>query len=64
MITTQATGAIDSVLDRQTGLIVPVGDVNALSAAIDCLLTDPSLRKRMGEAGRVWVENVFRREIV
>jgi glycosyltransferase involved in cell wall biosynthesis len=64
VVTTRATGAIDSVLDRQTGFIVPVGDVNALSAAIDRLLGDPSLRKRMGEAGRVWVEAVFRREIV
>jgi len=64
VVTTQATGAIDSVLDRQTGFIVPVGDVNALSAAIDRLLDDPFLRKRMGEAGRAWVEAVFRREIV
>jgi glycosyltransferase involved in cell wall biosynthesis len=64
VVTTQATGAIDSVLDGQTGLIVPVGDVNALSAAMDRLLGDPSLRKRMGEAGRAWVEAVFRREIV
>jgi glycosyltransferase involved in cell wall biosynthesis len=64
VVTTHATGAIDSVLDRQTGFIVPVGDVNALSAAIDRLLGDPSLRKRMGEAGRNWVEAVFRQEIV
>ena len=64
VVTTQATGAIDSVLDGQTGLIVPVGDVNTLSAAMDRLLGDPSLRKRMGEAGRAWVEAVFRREIV
>jgi glycosyltransferase involved in cell wall biosynthesis len=64
VITTQATGAIDSVLDGQTGFIVPVGDVKALCAAIDLLLGDPSLRKRMGEAGRVWVEAVFRQEIV
>ena len=64
VVTTQATGAIDSVLDRQTGFIVPMGDVKALCVAIDRLLGDPSLRKRMGEAGRAWVEAVFRREIV
>jgi glycosyltransferase involved in cell wall biosynthesis len=64
VVTTQATGAIDSVLDGKTGFIVPVGDVNTLSAAIDRLLGDPSLRKRMGEAGCAWVEAVFRREIV
>jgi glycosyltransferase involved in cell wall biosynthesis len=64
VITTQATGAINSVLDQQTGFIVPVGDVNALSGAIDCLLDDSSLRKRMGQAGRAWVEAAFRREVV
>ena len=64
VVTTQATGAIESVLDKQTGLIVPVSDVDALSAAIDSLLSDPALRKRMGEAGCAWVNSVFRREIV
>lgn len=64
VVTTQATGAIDSVLDRQTGFIVPIGDVNALSAAIGRLLNDPSLRKRMGEAGHAWVKAVFQREFV
>jgi glycosyltransferase involved in cell wall biosynthesis len=64
VVTTQATGAIDSVLDGQTGLIVPVGDAIALSAAMDRLLDDRSLRKRMGEAGRAWVDAVFRKETV
>jgi glycosyltransferase involved in cell wall biosynthesis len=64
VITTRATGAIDSVLDQQTGFLVPVGDTIALSAAIDRLLGDSSLRKRMGEAGRAWVASTFRREIV
>jgi len=64
VITTQATGAIDSVLDGQTGFIVPVGDVSALRDAINRLLVDPSLQERMGLAGRAWVEAVFRQEIV
>jgi len=64
VITTRATGAIDSVLDQQTGVIVPVGDQNALSAAMDRLLGDSFLRKRMGEAGRAWVDSTFQREVV
>lgn len=64
VVTTEATGAIDSVLDGQTGSIVPVADVDALSGAINRLLGDPSLRKRMGEAGSTWVEAVFGQEIV
>ena len=64
VVTTQATGAVDSVLDQQTGFIVPVGDTHGLSAAISRLLDNPSLRKSMGEAGRKWVETVFPREII
>ncbi len=64
VVTTRATGAIDSVIDGQTGLIVPVGDVNALSNAIDLLLDDLSFGKHMGEAGHAWVKAVFRREII
>jgi glycosyltransferase involved in cell wall biosynthesis len=64
VITTRATGAIDSVLDEQTGILVPVGNVNALGAAVDRLLSDASLRRRMGEAGCEWVNSTFRREIV
>ena len=45
-------------------LLVPVGDIDALSAAIGTLLSDPPLRKRMGQAGCGWVNSVFRREIV
>jgi glycosyltransferase involved in cell wall biosynthesis len=64
VVTTQATGAIDSVLDGQTGFIVRVGDVDALRDAINRLLGDSSLRQRMGEAGSAWVKAVFRQEIV
>lgn len=64
VVTTTATGAIDAVLDGQSGLIVPVGDVDALTAAIDRLLIDPALRKLMGADGRAWVETVFHHDIV
>jgi rhamnosyl/mannosyltransferase len=39
-----------------TGLTVPVGDPGALAAALNTLLRDPALRRRMGEAGRLRVE--------
>ena len=35
-----------------TGLVVPPGDPGALAAAIESLAADPSLRQRMGDAGR------------
>jgi lipopolysaccharide/colanic/teichoic acid biosynthesis glycosyltransferase len=64
VVTTDATGAIDSIVDGVTGLRVPVGDVDALETALERLLTDPELRIRMGQAGCAWVESNFRREVV
>ena len=37
---------------EREGLIVPTGDVAALAAALQRLADDPSLRRRLGEAGR------------
>jgi glycosyltransferase involved in cell wall biosynthesis len=45
-------GLLDLVVDGETGIQVPPGDVSALRAAIERLLADPELRRRMGEAGR------------
>jgi glycosyltransferase involved in cell wall biosynthesis len=40
------------VRDRETGLIVPPGDVPALSAAVRALATDVATRDRLGRAAR------------
>ncbi len=45
-------GVAEAVVDGQTGLLVPEGDVSALTAAIIRLLVDDALRKRMGAAAR------------
>jgi glycosyltransferase involved in cell wall biosynthesis len=45
-------GLIEAVIDGETGLLVPPGDVSALREALRRLLSDPALRKRMGEAAR------------
>lgn len=46
----------------ETGLVVPPGDPAALAQAINALLADPDLRRRMGEAGRRRVAALFTRE--
>jgi len=60
VVTTTATGAVDSVVDGETGFLVPVGDSSALAGAIAKLLEDPQLRLRMGIAGRARMERDFR----
>jgi glycosyltransferase involved in cell wall biosynthesis len=45
-------GLLDLVVDGETGIQVPPGDVGALRAALERLLGDRELRRRLGEAGR------------
>jgi phosphatidylinositol alpha-1,6-mannosyltransferase len=53
-------GAPDAVLEGETGFVVPGRDGGALVDRITTLLADRSLAKRMGEAGRAWVEAEWR----
>jgi glycosyltransferase involved in cell wall biosynthesis len=45
-------GLRDLVVDGETGLLVPPGDVGALRDALERLLGDRELRRRLGAAGR------------
>ena len=45
---TWSGGIPEAVIDRQTGLLVPEGDINALKEAIQLLLTDPKLYEELG----------------
>jgi glycosyltransferase involved in cell wall biosynthesis len=49
----------DLIRDGTTGLLVPPGNVEAMSAALVSLLRDPDRRHRMGEAARADVEQRF-----
>jgi glycosyltransferase involved in cell wall biosynthesis len=64
VVTTTATGAIDSIEDGVTGFLVAVGNAAALAVRIDRLLRDPQLRARMGQDGRALVVREFRQEVV
>jgi glycosyltransferase involved in cell wall biosynthesis len=52
-------GIPEAIAEGRTGLLVPVGDVHALAAAIDRLLGDAALRRRFGQAGPAHVESDF-----
>lgn len=51
-IGTDVGGVPETIQHGETGLVVPVGDIPALRAALERLIRDPALRRRMGEAGR------------
>jgi glycosyltransferase involved in cell wall biosynthesis len=52
IITTSIGALPEAVLHRETGWIVPPGDVDALADAIDQLAADPSLRAQLGRQAR------------
>ena len=52
-VVASATGGLANlVVDGETGILVPPGDVCALRDAVERLLGDPHLRQRFGAAGR------------
>jgi glycosyltransferase involved in cell wall biosynthesis len=73
VVATATGGILEVVVDGETGLLVPIeqgGDASFepdnparfshdLAHAINRLLADPSLRERMGAAGRARVEKLF-----
>ena len=59
VVTTAVGVAPDVVTQDRNGLIVPVGDVDALAAAVDRLLRDDDLAGRIGAAARVDARDSF-----
>jgi glycosyltransferase involved in cell wall biosynthesis len=54
-----ATGTVDAVGDGVGGVLVPVGAVEALAAALAELLDDPVRRQAIGDRGSEWVVERF-----
>jgi glycosyltransferase involved in cell wall biosynthesis len=64
VLTTYATGAIDSISPGVTGSLVPIADPRALAAELIRLLSDRELLEHMGKAGRERVCREFRQEVI
>ena len=52
VIASRIGGLSDIVADGESGILVPPGDVKALSTAIEQMLADPARRNRMGIAAK------------
>ena len=59
VVASDVAGVRESVQDGRTGLVVPVRDVAATTAALDKLLSSGALRQEMGLAGRRSFEERF-----
>ena len=52
IVTTDTPGCREIVREGENGFLIPPRDIPALAGAIQRLIDDPSLRKKMGERGR------------
>ena len=55
VVTTECTGARDSVLPEITGLMIPPGHPDAIYEAVMKLIRDPTRRQLMGRSARAWI---------
>ncbi len=63
IITTNVGGSPD-LLTPGTGILIPPGDSLALADAMQCLASDPALRKQMGQAARDLYLQLFAPDVV
>jgi glycosyltransferase involved in cell wall biosynthesis len=59
VVATAVGGNSEAVVQGETGCLVPAHDPEALAQALDSLILDVNMRRRMGEAGRVHVVRHF-----
>lgn len=64
VIGTRPGGHEDMLEDGVSGLLVPSGDVGALTVALETLLADPDLRERMGAQARRRAEDFTAEAVV
>ena len=59
VVASDTSGLKEVVSDGETGILFPVGDVTALKRALEKLIKDPQMRKRLGVAGKERVLSNF-----
>ena len=61
-VATTIAGITELIENEDTGLLVPERDIDALANALERLITQPSLRQRLGRAGYERTTNAFAME--
>jgi glycosyltransferase involved in cell wall biosynthesis len=64
VVTTDAVGCREAIIDGETGLLVPVGDVGALVRALSRLMEDDELTAQYGRQGRARARQIFSLESI
>lgn len=64
VVTTRATGAIDSVVHNENGILIDIDDAEQLGNALIALYEDQNWAKQMGKNGRAWVIENFQPESI
>ncbi|WP_243739651.1 glycosyltransferase family 4 protein [Algoriphagus boseongensis] len=59
VLATKSGGASEMVLDGETGFLIPIGDVDKGSSALEKLISEPEIRSKMGEAGKKRVLSIY-----
>ncbi len=58
-VATRVSAIPELILNEETGLLIPPGDIDALAGAISRLITRPQLRARLAAAGEKRVRRAF-----
>jgi glycosyltransferase involved in cell wall biosynthesis len=64
VVATDIRGPREQVVNGRTGLLVPPGEAVPLARSLGCLVHDPELRHKMGEAGRERARTHYDEDIV
>jgi glycosyltransferase involved in cell wall biosynthesis len=64
VVATAAPGTTEVIVDGQTGLLVPIGNIKLLARALRDVLRDRSLAARLGTGGQAYVEAHFRADVM
>lgn len=60
VVATDVGGVAETLVAGETGFLVPLDDTLALATAIQQLVDNPALRKKMGQAGQAFYQNADR----